>query len=186
MPSTSLAAGVLMERRDAVCAVAFALLGLGLPSRGFAQFQPFALRLVRRTGFAELMGKNQCVISDIYQSDPTFPISDRGTKLCNGLELAYRNNLSDISAIPEGEYPGSVLTDGALGWRIALTGTGPRKDIRIHVGNSPVNTQGCILPGTGDTTDTRCFISGSKEALQKIQAAYGSSTARPVVLLVQS
>ena len=132
------------------------------------------------------MGKNKCVISDIYQSAPAFPISDLGTKLCNAIELAYRNNISDISAIPVGDYPGSVLTDGPLGWRIKLNGTGDRKNIRIHVGNSPVDTEGCILPGTGDSTDARCFIGGSAAALQKIKAAYGPSNSRPVILRVQA
>jgi hypothetical protein len=131
------------------------------------------------------MGRNQCIISDLYQSTPAFPMSDPGTKLCNALELAWRNNLSDISAIPPGEYPGRVLTGGTLGWRIALSGTGERTLVRIHVGNSPVNSIGCILPGTGDSTDTQCRIGGSEAALKAIRAAFGSDNNRPVVLRIE-
>jgi hypothetical protein len=173
-----------MTRRKALVALGNVLICAARPT--FAQMQPFALRLVRRAGFAEFMGKNRCVISDLYESTPEFPLSDLGTKLCNAIELAYRNNIELISAIPLGEYPGTILTEGPLGWRIKLTGTGERRGIRIHIGNSPVDTEGCILPGTGDSTDTRCFISGSAAALETIKDAYGRSNVRPVVLRVQT
>jgi len=132
------------------------------------------------------MGKNKCVIGDLFRSDPTFPTADLGVKLSNALELPWRNNIKDISAIPEGEYRGSIRTDGDRGWRIELKGTGARENIQVHIGNKPDNTVGCILPGTGDSTDASCFVSGSAEAMKRLREAYGNDNKRPVFLRVQS
>lgn len=129
------------------------------------------------------MGRNRCVISDLYISPANFPLSDLGRKLSNALELAYRNNLNEISSIPPGDYRGAVRTDGA--WRLELSGTGERKNIQIHVGNRPADTLGCILPGTGDSSDASCSISGSKEAMNRLREEFGDSPARPILLRIQ-
>lgn len=172
-----------MKRRDALVALSGALV---LPASA-QLLQPFSLRLVRRTGWQQLMFKNQCVIGDLYMTTSAFPIADPGTKLANALELTYRNNLKNISSIPEGEYPGSVRTDGPRGWRIELQGTGDRKNVQVHIGNRPDNTIGCILLGTGDSTDSNCSIGGSAAAMQKLKDAYADATnKRPIVLRIQS
>lgn len=174
-----------MRRRTVLCGLVAAT--FSSPSLVIAQFTPFALRLVRRTGWEELMGRNKCVIGDLYHSDPSFPISDLGTKLCNVLELPYRNNINEISAIPAGQYEGFIRTDGSRGWRIELKGTGSREHIQLHVGNRPKDTIGCLLPGTGDASDASCTIAGSKAAIQTIRDSYADSTnKRPVVLSVQA
>lgn len=158
---------------------------LALAPQAMAQARPMGLRLVRRRGWEELMGRNQCVISDLYLADASFPVSDLGSKLCNALELAYRNNLSEISSIPPGGYAGFVRTDGPRGWRIELTGTGARSHIQLHVGNRPADTIGCILPGTGNSTDLACQIAGSKEALKELEGILGSTAGTRVAFLVQ-
>jgi hypothetical protein len=156
------------------------------PLHSLAQLQALSLRLIRRTGWEDLMKRNKCVIGDLYVSSPDFPKSDPGRKLCNVLELPWRNNIKEISAIPPGEYKGYVRTDGNLGWRIELAGTGERKHIQIHIGNTPDDTKGCILPGSGESTDAKCTIPGSNEALKRLRTEYGSSTSRQVVLLISS
>src|SRR5271166_3801664 len=83
---------------------------------------PLYLRLVRRTGWEELMGRNQCIISDLFVTASGFPRSDRGRHICNGLELPWRGNNNEISSIPAGLYEGFVRTDGLRGWRIELIG----------------------------------------------------------------
>lgn len=150
-----------------------------------SQTLPFALRLHRRTGWEELMHKNACVIGDLYQTKSTFPVAELGTKICNALELAYRNNSSQISSIPPGGYEGFVRTDGARGWRIELVGTGDRRNIQLHVGNRPLDTIGCILPGLGDSTDLSCNISYSKEAMAKLKGLVGDNPNVRVALLVE-
>lgn len=131
------------------------------------------------------MGRNHCIVSSLYVSAPHFPASDQGTKICQALELAYRNDINDISAVPKGDYSGFIRTDGPRGWRIELAGTGERKNIQIHVGNRPKDTIGCILPGMGDSTDAQCAIAGSKQAMEQIKATYGESNTRPVVLRIE-
>ena len=94
--------------------------------------------------------------------------------------------MKEISAILEGEYRGTVRTDGKLGWRIELSGTGERSNVQIHIGNNSDNTKGCILPGTGDSTDAACSISGSKQAMELLHAEFESSQSRPVLLKIES
>lgn len=148
-------------------------------------FQDCNLRIVRRRGWEELFMRNRCVISDLYLAAAGFPTSDLGVKLCTALELPWRNNMKDISAIPAGSYRGAVRTDGPHGWRIELTGAAPRENVQLHVGNTPDKSKGCILPGTGESTDKSCFVSGSVAAVQKIRDAVGPDNRRPVVLLIQ-
>lgn len=57
----------------------------------------------------------------------------------------------------------------------------------MHIGNRPDDTIGCILLGTGDSTDSRCNIAGSAAAMQKLKDAYADTTnKRLVVLRIQS
>jgi Family of unknown function (DUF5675) len=152
----------------------------------FSQIQPSYLRLVRRGGWEEMMGRNKCVIGDLFYSNSMFPISDLGTKICNVLELPYRNNLNDISAVPIGDYEGFVRVDGSRGWRIELKGTKPRENIQMHIGNQPNDSTGCLLPGTGESSDAKCNISDSATGMAKIKSIVGESTNAKVVLRVQS
>ncbi len=176
----------MLSRRAVLCCIVIGLISNGMATMVWPSIlTPFALRLVRRTGWEELMGKNSCIVSSLFASVPHFPISDPGTKICQALELAYRNNINEISAVPKGDYSGFVRTDGPRGWRIELEGTGTRKNIQIHLGNRPKDTIGCILPGTGDSTDAQCLIAGSKQAMDQIRAAYGESNNRPVVLRIE-
>jgi hypothetical protein len=147
---------------------------------------PLYLRLVRRTGWEELMGRNQCIISDLYVTTTGFPMADRGRHICNGLELPWRGNNNQISSIPAGLYEGFVRTDGPRGWRIELLGTDPRSNIQLHVGNTPENSIGCVLLGTGDSSDAQCRISGSKDAVAAVRAEYGENTSRKTALMIQS
>lgn len=161
------------------------LLPVALVERAIGQVQAVAFRLVRRVGWEEMMGRNKCSIGDLYKTSPTFPVSHIGTKICNALELPYRNNESQISSIPLGDYRGFVRTDGPRGWRIELEGTGSRSNIQIHVGNRPSDSIGCILPGTGNATDASCSIAGSRDAMEAVKTATGANISVPVLLRIQ-
>jgi hypothetical protein len=176
----------MVGRREFLCILATGIIYFRKVPMAWSQsLSPLALRLVRRTGWEQLMGRNKCVVGDLYISSPQFPVSDRGTKICQALELAWRKNINEISAVPKGEYGGFVRTDGPRGWRIELDGTGERKNIQIHVGNRPKDTFGCLLPGTGNSTDALCDIAGSKDAMNLLKTAYGNSTTRSVVLRIE-
>lgn len=145
---------------------------------------PLDLRLVRRSEFEEMMYRNRCIISDVYVARD-FPLTDRGQKICTGLELPWRNNLNEISCIPVGMYKGHAITGGDLGWRIALSGVSPREHVRIHVGNKPSDIEGCILLGTGNSTDAQCFIGGSVAAFNIVRSLYGNNNSRELRLLIE-
>jgi len=159
-----------------------------------AQGQPIGLRLVRRVGWQEQMGKSRCVVGDLYRSNPNFPATELGSKVCTALELAYRNPANEIGPIPRGDYGGFVRTDGPRGWRIELKGAAPRaskgpderSNIQLHVGNRPSETVGCLVPGTADSAGTGCSIAGTPAALDRLKAAVGSAAGRKVLLRVQT
>ena len=90
---------------------------------------------------------------------------------CYTLELPYKGNQNYISSIAVGKYSAFIRKDGKMGWRIELVGTGSRKHIQIHTGNSPSDIEGCILVGEQIEVD-KCLILSSKPALKKIEAAF--------------
>jgi hypothetical protein len=94
-----------LPRRTVLIAVAAAPLALDV---AVAQQPPIGLRLVRRVGWQDLMGQKRCVVGDLYRSDPGFPASALGAKVCNVLELAYRNKANELVPIPRG--PSAVTT----------------------------------------------------------------------------
>lgn len=63
------------------------------------------------------------------------------------LELPWRGNRPLISAIPAGTYPGTLRYDHSDQWRIELQGVPGRTSVQIHTGNSPDDSEGCILIG---------------------------------------
>lgn len=74
------------------------------------------------------------------------------------------------TAIPEGRYP-VVITYSAKfrQWLPLLVGVPYFVGIRIHSGNTPEDTQGCILPGTnrcvGQVFDSRLTLSRLKRRI---------------------
>jgi len=90
------------------------------------------------------------------------------------LELPWLGNEPLISAIPDGVYAGIVRYDHADAWRIELKNVPGRGNIQIHTGNTPDNTEGCILIGARLGTDL-CSVTGSKKAYEALRTAfYGS------------
>ena len=64
------------------------------------------------------------------------------------LELPDRDNLPDISCIPPGRYKAIrhiSPSKGTVWWLQDVPG---RTKIYLHIGNRPIETRGCILPGT--------------------------------------
>ncbi len=74
-----------------------------------------------------------------------------GDQVLRTLELPWKDNQSNISCIPPGEYQTVYLPRSASGkyrkvWHVQETGH--RIGILIHNGNLTDHTQGCILVGT--------------------------------------
>ncbi|MBI3813178.1 MAG: hypothetical protein HY279_01745 [Nitrospinae bacterium] len=63
------------------------------------------------------------------------------------LELPWKNNSKDVSAIPAGTYYGYLRYNNEDKWRIELLDVPKRDNIQIPIGNSIKDTKGCILIG---------------------------------------
>ena len=99
------------------------------------------------------------------------------------VERPWKNNESNVSCIPEGQYilrmrdSGVVsrTTGGAYprGWEV--TGVQGRTFIMIHPGNTVSDLQGCIAPGKGlGVVGGQWAVSSSRPAFDELMTALGS------------
>lgn len=79
---------------------------------------------------------------------------DRGLKQSMPLAEILKNKLHGITAIPEGTYEVTVTYSNRFKKDLPLVLNVPGYEgIRIHPGNYDVDTEGCLLPGTGYSVD---------------------------------
>ena len=88
-----------------------------------------------------------------------------GAKLCDTLELPYKNNRKNVSAIPCGLYD-MCIRSGADSTKykyvhLQVLEVPNRSFILFHIGNTSKDTKGCILTGMSRKED---MILGSKKA----------------------
>jgi len=55
-------------------------IGIAMPGLAFAQLPVLALRLVRPADWETLLERNQCVVGDLYITQPNFPLSGTGAR----------------------------------------------------------------------------------------------------------
>lgn len=94
---------------------------------------------------------------------------------CYTLELPYRNNEPEISAIPEGVYqcglrPSAKFGNWTNGMIYHVQPAQGRTNILIHAGNTPADTKGCILVGEGWRDDGATVLTNSRKALMALHA----------------
>jgi hypothetical protein len=92
-------------------------------------------------------------------------------RLCETLELPWRDNYRGISCIPEGAYECRIGHSPFRGYPVYWLQDVPgRSDVQIHIGNFPKDIRGCILVGTERGTD---MVVHSKIAFNKFMERMG-------------
>lgn len=70
-----------------------------------------------------------------------------GNKICATIELPWKNNQSQVSCIPEGEYVLEKRYSSKFGWHLQVMDVPERKLILIHPANNALKElKGCIAP----------------------------------------
>lgn len=95
-------------------------------------------------------------------------LPDYGIQIAT-LELPWRDNQSNISCIPSGQYPLVPVYSNKFGHVLWVQEVPGRTVIRVHAGNTTRDTHGCII--TGKSTGTwkgQPFIFNSRAALRQL------------------
>ena len=67
--------------------------------------------------------------------------------ICYSIELPWKNNLADISCVPEGRYALKKIYTEKFGWHLHLENVKGRGLIMIHPANNALrDLEGCIAP----------------------------------------
>lgn len=70
-----------------------------------------------------------------------------GTIICHTIELPWKDNLSQVSCIPEGEYFIEKRYSSRFGWHLEVLNVPNRSLILFHPANNALNElRGCIAP----------------------------------------
>jgi hypothetical protein len=126
---------------------------------------PVRLMLLRRSGASPTSQcQAPCVrgrlydvsdMSDVKLDSALIPLLRNRKALCDVIERPWKNNASNVSAIPRGVYQATVRTDPSKkwmttinrAWRLELAGTGHRTNIQFHYGEDVAWSEGCFIVG---------------------------------------
>jgi hypothetical protein len=107
----------------------------------------------------------------IIQRDPFLPTHTYGTllwdnhRLCDTLELPWKDNQLKISCIPEGTYTAIAFQSPHNGDVWLLENTTPRSLIEIHAANVTSELLGCVAVGTKGKLGQQPAVLRSKPAM---------------------
>ena len=89
------------------------------------------------------------------------------------IENPWLDNKKTDSCIPLGTYICKPVISPRFGKTIEVTDVPNRSHILFHAGNSPDDTDGCIILGSNGTAGDRMWISNSKLAVVDFLNAVG-------------
>ena len=114
------------------------------------------LRGLRSTKFPtyNLASVNLLILRDTFTKVSTLgELFLNGERMCDTLELPYKDNQRSVSSIPVGQYKVRLRTEkesASRDYLHLLVQDVPNRDfILFHRGNSAKDTSGCILVGLG-------------------------------------
>ena len=71
----------------------------------------------------------------------------KGVLLCRSIELRWANNERNVSCVPEGVYPVTIIQHPKFGECLQINGVKGRSGILVHVANdAQKELRGCIAP----------------------------------------
>jgi hypothetical protein len=90
------------------------------------------------------------------------------------LELPWRDNIENVSCIPEGNYQCAPFNGAKYKDVYEIKGVEGRKDILFHVGNYVNNTKGCVLIGSGISFHGDTYmVTSSKISFERFRGIMG-------------
>lgn len=92
------------------------------------------------------------------------------------MENPWLNNKRKESCIPTGNYVCRPVDSPRFGKTIEVTNVPDRSHILFHAGNSPADTDGCILIGMNGSPSNTMWIGSSKPAVAEFLALLGKAT----------
>ena len=100
---------------------------------------------------------SKSIIGELFINDEFF---------CYTLELPYRSNKNFKSCIKAGHYQGEIVYSQKFGTKvIRFDDKNNRKNILIHYGNFPEDTDGCIIAGDRYSKNV---VGNSRKTLEKL------------------
>lgn len=109
------------------------------------------------------------LVREYYPNGTNGQLLLNGDKVCSTIELPWKNNASQISCIPEGEYELRKRYSAKFGWHLQVLNIPGRQYILIHPANDAIKElKGCIAPvsfltGEGKGTQSRIALEKLKE-----------------------
>jgi|TARA_R100000808_G_scaffold12200_1_gene30615 hypothetical protein len=107
---------------------------------------------------SDLSKINLLIIRDTFTENSTMgELFLNGERMCDTLELPWKDNQRSISCIPAGEYPVRIRVARESASRkyvhLLVQEVKDRSYILFHRGNTAKDTRGCILVGLGSQQD---------------------------------
>lgn len=146
----------------------------------------FARNIARIKPYIHLLTKEKCTAilqrlnDNGKQTIGQFTVF-KGTKpeifQCKTMELPYRDNQKNISAIPKGEYQCKIITSPKFGKVFEVTKVPNRTGILLHPANYSRQLQGCIALGetfSDIDKDGTIDITNSGKTVQNFMSFVGS------------
>ena len=132
-----------------------------------------ALTASQAAGSSEAADPFEITVFRQYKSDTCTSgyIAAEGKIICYSLEKPWKGNAPEISSIPAGTYTASLRYDHKDRWRVELKDVPGRKNIQIHIGNTPADSKGCILVGAKLNPDL-CSVQDSAVAYRALKKAF--------------